>query len=174
MLYFALVIVTIFSLSIPAFASALEIEGCSVEIIPNEIIDEQLPAELLAALMENEIMPYGQSAPSSGNTYNLANGAYNFSVSTKLNTTIYSNYVFTGHGGSVSVYLNDTSTASGSYQFKIYKRGLIDTTVYTRTCNHDDTAKFTTNVGDADSKIFFAVVPKGTTYIGENSYIAKG
>ena len=147
--------------------------GFTVEIVPNEEIEATLPEHLRTAL-NDDVATYGISKPSSSNTYDLRNGKYNFSVDTVLETTIYSKYVFIGHEGNVEFYINDTSTDSGGYTLKVFKKGLIDTRIYSKTYNHDDEVSFTVPINDADAKIYFAIVPEGTTRIESNSYIAKG
>lgn len=147
--------------------------GFTVEIVPNEEIEATLP-EYLRDALNDEIATYGISKPSISNTYDLRNGKYNFSVDTVLETTIYSKYVFIGHEGNVKFYINDTSTDSGGYTIKVYKKGLIDTRIYSKTYSHDDAVSFSLSFNDADAKIYFAIVPEGTTRIGSNSYIAKG
>lgn len=162
------------SLVIPAFAEEVIEDDFTVEVIPNEEIEAMLPMYLREAL-NDDIVPYGTSKPSSSSVYDLSEGQYNFSVSTKLGTTIYSKYVFIGHGGKVKFHIYDSAQASGGYDVKIFKKGLFDTTVYTKKdCPHNDSVDFTVSIGDADAKIYFAIIPDGTTYIQSNSYIAKG
>lgn len=169
------VLISILSITCPVYAKSVENDGFTVETFPNEEIEATLPDYLREAL-NSEVATCGTTKPSASSVYDLtAKGKYNFTVSTKLNTTIYSRYVFTGHDGEVKFYLNDTSTDSGSYKVKIYKKGLVDTTVYTKSnCPHDDVTSFYVSIDDVDAKIYFAIIPDGRTYLGSSSYIDKG
>ncbi len=170
--------IVLFPGSIPVSAEEIKAsdslnDGITIEIVPNEVIEASLPAYLRDALNDDAVT-YGISRPGSNDIYNLSNGEYYFSVDTVLDTTIYSKYVFIGHDGKVNFYINDTSTASGDYTVKVYKKGLIDTTIYTRVCDHDASTSFGISFDDAEAKIYFAIIPDGTTRISSNSYIAKG
>lgn len=169
-----LALVLIMSCSTSAFAMETNEDNYTIEVVPNEEIDAKLPSYLVNALnTEGEVIPYGISKPSSDNVHDLSSGRYDFEVSTKLNTTIYSRYIFTGHEGSVTFYLNDSSTDSGSYTVKVYKRGIFDTVIKTKkNCEHGEVSTFTFSSIDPEAKIFFAIIPDGTTNI--SGYIKKG
>lgn len=169
-----LTIAAILSMAIPTFAKEVSEDDLIVEVIPNEVIEATLPENLRDAL-NSGIVPYGTSKPSSSSIHNFEeDGRYYFSVTTKLETTIYSNCVFTGHDGSVKFHIYDSSTDTGGYTVKVFKKGIIDTTVYTKNnCPHGESTDFYVSIDDPDAKIYFAIIPEGRTYIQDNSYIDK-
>ena len=132
----------------------------SVETVSAEEAEEKLPPEVYQALygdaFDDEISLYGLEEPKTSNQYNLREkGKYYFPVSTKLDL-IYSDYVFTGHSGHLTVFLKETSLGSSNYKFIVYRRGTlyfdteIDTYEFPRgseekgyiICNEDDLVYF--------------------------------
>ncbi len=148
----------------------------SIEVIPNEEADKLLPEclqEAIGLLSEEGVQPYGQDRPETSSTWNLGSkGKFSFSVNTE-GTTIYSPYVFTGHNGSVTVYLNETySKSSGKYTFKLYKRNSIfDTTLYTYEFDHGAEQTIEMNNFDKDDLIYISVTPNKKTVLSSDSYI---
>ena len=91
-------------------------------------------------------------------------GSYGFTVTSRLNTTIYSKYIFVGHNGTLDFSFYDSSDDGKGYTVKVYKKGLTTTTIATYSGTDGDSLSFSLSVAE-DAKIYFAVVPKGTTYI---------
>ena len=148
----------------------------SIEVIPNEEADKLLPEclqEAIRSLSEEGVQPYGQSKPDTSSKWDLGSkGKFNFSVNTE-GTTIYSPYVFTGHNGSVKVYLNETySQSSGKYTFKLYKRNsFFDTTLYTYEFDHGTEQTIEMSDFGEDDLIYISVTPNKRTVLSSDSYI---
>ena len=157
-----LAVIMIFAiLPVSAFAAETPKAPDSIEVVPNEVAEANLPQDLKDAL-NSKLVTCGTSKPSK--THDLSSeGSYDFTVTSRLNTTIYSNFIFVGHGGKIHFYFNDTSTDTKGYTVKVYSKGKL-TAIATYSGSDDDTLSFTLSV-DKDAKIYFAVVPKGTTYI---------
>lgn len=128
------------SLAMHAFASEIGDEGFEkapqitvlgenesvmrMEQISSEEANAGLPPELLDAIRSaqnyNEQTTYGVNRPSSSNVWNLySKGAYYFGADFNYGT-IYSNYVFTGHGGGLYFKCRDTSDEFGLYSISVY------------------------------------------------------
>lgn len=165
-------------LSLSVFAIPVKAEndnGFTVEIVPNAIAEADLPEALKAALNETVISPYGTAVPSGSKIYDLGNGPYSFSAYTKRGSTIYSNYYFIGHDGAIDGCIYDDSTASGSFTFKLYKKGLVTTTVYSKKCYNGEKNDLYCSFNDSNAKVYFAIVgDKSTVDISKESYIQKG
>lgn len=150
----------------------------SVDVIPNAEADSLLPDRLYDAVMFDTadvggISVNGLSVPDSDNKWNLnTKGEYDFSVDTS-GSTIYSNYVFTGHGGAVKVHLVETTTTSGQYTFKLCKRGFFNTTLYTYKFDHGVNQTINMDSFDSSDKIYFLITPNGSTKLSSSSYIKK-
>lgn len=153
-------------------AESFDNDDFTIEVIPNEEAEANLPEYLKDALNDN-ITTYGVFKPSSSSIYDLSTGRWDFWAYSKMNSTIYSRYVFVGHDGVVRIRMYDFSTDSGNYTLKIFKKGLIDTTVYSKVCAHDSLTDVTVNFGDSDAKIYIAVIANGITDI-QDAYIEKG
>ena len=172
----ALALVMCLSLCIPVFATprAEKDTGLvSVEIVSNEELMSMLPKEMADKLRDPApgIMPFGTEKPEYAWDF-LYEGKYNFSVTTSRDQ-VYSNYYFTGHLGTVSVHLEENSTSSsGSYKFKLYQKGLVDTTIRTYDFSRHATQDITVNDIDTNAKVFFGVDPWGNSIKIQNSYIA--
>lgn len=163
-------LVVISLLSCPCFAFAAETveNNITTEVIPNEVVEAPLPPHS-GNTLNGGIELYGISKPGDNDTYDLSSGRYDFTVTSTLNTTIYSKYVFTGHGGKLYFYFNDTSSDSNGYTIKVYKKGGL---IALKTVNGTDGNATTFSVStDEDAKVYFAVIPKGTTYI--SGYVEK-
>lgn len=174
-LFFAIMLI-LFS---PYPVNADELTGLdyTVEVIPNEEIEATLPDYLREALNDNNdsVVTRGVFKPDSDNVHNLTtDGKYSFYMESVLETTIYSNKVFTGHDGKIKFHIVDTSNDSGGYKVKVYKKGLFDTTVYTANCDGDTISDFTAEFDDVKAKVYFAIIPDGNTKIKSSSYIEKG
>lgn len=165
----------------PAFANASSAkEGLvSIEVISNEEADSLLPEYMTAAFDENNannvgnISTYALSYPSKENKWNLnQKGQYDFSVETH-GSKIYSDYVFTGHKGSVTVYLDETSSSSGEYTFKLCKRGLVNTTIHKYKFSHGVPQTIAMSGFDSDDLVYFIIDPNKYTYMTYDSYIKK-
>ncbi|MBR6095226.1 MAG: hypothetical protein IKP92_09440 [Lachnospiraceae bacterium] len=150
----------------------------SVEVISNAVADSMLPENLYQAVVaENNpgggISPKGLSEPDSNSVWNLnSNGQYNFHVNVTVGT-IYSNYVFTGHGGQVEVHLVENTATSGKYKFRLYKRGIFNTVLYTYQFDHGSVQTISMSSFASDAKIFFEIEPNGYTNLTNSSYIKK-
>lgn len=144
----------------------------TVEVLPNEEVEASLP-EYLQDALNDTITTYGAFKPSSSSVYDLSTGRWDFYVYSKMNSTIYSRYVFVGHDGAVRIRMYDFSTDSGNYTLKVFKKGLFDTTVYSKVCEHDSLTDVTVDVGDPDAKIYIAVIANGITDI-QDAFIEKG
>lgn len=159
---FCLAVIMIFAiLPVSVFAAETPKAPDFIEVVPNEVAEANLPQDLRDAL-NSDIVTYSTSKPSK--THDLSSeGSYDFNVTSIRNTTIYSNVVFVGHGGKIHFQFNDTSTDTKGYTVKVYSKSK-STAIATYSGADDDTLSFTLSV-DEDAKIYFAVVPKGTTYI---------
>lgn len=158
-----LAVIMIFAL-LPVSTLAAEPQKApdSIEVFPNEVIEANLPQYLRDAL-NNDAVTYGVSKPNT--TYDLASdGAYDFTVTSRLNTTIYSKYIFIGHNGTLDFSFYDSSDDGKGYTVKVYKKGTFDTTIATYSGADGDSLSFSVAVA-TDAKVYFAVVPNGTTYI---------
>ena len=125
-------------------------------------VEATLPQDLRDAL-NREIVTYGTSKPSKA--YDLSSsGTYSFDVDSVLNTTIYSKYIFIGHNGTLNFSFYDSSDDGKGYTVKVYKKGLTTTTIATYSGADDDTLSFSLSVA-TNAKVYFAVIPNGTTYI---------
>lgn len=134
----------------------------SIEDIPNEVIEATLPQCLRDAL-NSDVATCGTSKPT--DTYNLTTQKdYNFTVTSVLNTTIYSKYIFVGHNGTLNFEFYDSSNDGKGYTVKVYQKGFFTTTVATYEGTDGTSLTFPVNVA-SDAKIYFAVIPNGTTYI---------
>lgn len=176
---------------VTAFALSLVLLGCalpasanasctqeglvSIEVISNEEADALLPEYMTAAFDEDNadhsgnISTYGLSYPSKESKWNLnTKGQYDFSVDTQ-NSKIYSDYVFTGHKGSVTVYLDETSSSSGEYTFKLCKRGVINTTIHKYKFSHGVPQTIAMGGFDSDDLIYFIIDPNQYTYMTHDS-----
>ena len=56
--------------------------------------------------VQNDIIPYGTSIPSGSSIYDLSEGKYSFGIETE--SLYYSDYVFTGHGGRVTMNIKES------------------------------------------------------------------
>jgi len=149
-------------LPVSAFAAEKPKAPDSIEVVPNEVVEATLPQDLRDAL-NSEIVTYDQTKPSK--TYDLSSsGTYSFDVDSVFNTTIYSKRIFIGHNGTLNFSFFDTSTDGKGYKVKVYKKGKIDTTIATYSGADDDSLSFSLSVAK-DAKVYFAVIPKGTTHI---------
>lgn len=177
------VVIFIFAVSgIPQVVHAYETDCenglVSVEVIPNDEADALLPKNLYLAVNSiEEDYEYnstkGLSVPDASDIWNLtSDGQYNFTVNTS-GSTIYSNYVFLGHGGSVKVHLVENTSTSGKYTFKLYKRGTINTTLYTYKFDHGTTQTIEMDSFSSSDKIYFSIAPNGSTILTNSSYIKK-
>ncbi len=162
-----------------ASAETQSTEGLvSVEIIPNYIVDAYLPENLREAvaprnMISNDYSTRGTTVPSADSTWNLtSDGAYSFHVNSSTQT-IYSNYVFTGHYGSVKVYLDEISSTSGQYTFRLYKRGVFNTVLYKYKFDHGAEQTIEMSSFNSTDKIFFAITPDGLTQMSTSSYIMR-
>ncbi len=145
-----------------------------VEIYPNTEIEATLPAYLREALNSDAVItPYGTHKPSSNSIHDLNYSRYDFSVTSKLDSTIYSKVVLTGHDGRITFHIHDSSEAAGGYILRVYKKGVIDTRVYKTELAHGEIYDFSVDIKDKDAKIYFSVEAKGTTNI-TGSYVMKG
>lgn len=167
------------ALPVSANASNSEEGLVSIEVISNEEADAFLPEYMVEAFAEEtedvsgNVSTYGLSYPSKKDKWNLdTEGKYEFSVDTQ-GSAIYSDYVFTGHGGSVKVHLNETTSSSGKYTFKLCKRGLINTTIYKYEFSHGLKQTISMNDFDSDDLIYFIIDPNKYTYMASDSYIKK-
>ena len=83
----------------------------SVEYIPDDCEDSSIPDEVMEKLtcdsVQNDVVPYGTSIPSGSSTYDLSSRKYSFGIET--DSLYYSDYVFTGHGGSVTMNLKNAT-----------------------------------------------------------------
>lgn len=167
--------------ALPASASAANPEEglISIEVISNEEADASLPEYILETFEKDandssgNASTYSIKIPSKDDKWNLkTSGQYKFHVNTQMET-IYSAYVFSGHGGSVKVHLDETTSSSGNYKFKLCKRGLINTTIYTYKFAHGVEQTITMNDFDSDDLIYFAIVPNAHTILSSDSYIKR-
>lgn len=158
-----LAVIMIFAiLPVSAFATETPTAPDSIEVVPNEVAEANLPQDLKDAL-NSKFVTCGTSKPSK--TYDLSSeGTYSFPVDSVLNTTIYSKYIFVGHNGTLYFSFNDHSNDGNGYTVKVYKKGLVTTTIATYNGADDDTLSFSLSVA-TDAKVYFAVIPKGTTHI---------
>ena len=138
----------------------------SIEVIPNAEADAMFGDGAL-------VSPYGLSVPSKSDVWDLdTDGIYYFSVDAE-GSTIYSNYVFSGHSGSVKVYLDEKkSSTKDKHTFKLCKRGTFNTTLYTYKFAHGTTQSIEMTC-ESDDLIYFSVTPNGDTFISSTSYIKK-
>lgn len=192
------------SCCVPAFATTIQntevaltptitVEGenarlVSVEYIPDDSEDMQIPEEVQSAFWEatqednsNTATPYGTGIPKASNKHDLSKSAYYFKVDSTY-STIYSNYVFTGHGGSVTMNISDASETPGAKEFlvKVFVRGWLGTgtLVYQIALNRNtQNNRFTVKDLDSDDLVYFTVSPEGQGRLylpSGNNYICKG
>ena len=151
----------------------------TVEIVPTFIVERDLPDNLKAALHSSRTGTCSASKPDFDNIWNLtSNGQYSFKVNTsKYNNTIYSNYVFSGHGGKIKGYIKDYTTKThkdDAFKFKLYKTTGLITKIYSVTCKNGGHASISHDIGDSDTLVYFACVADETTMNIYKSYIEKG
>lgn len=159
---------TAFVDSMPTFF--VEGDGCrivSLEYLSNEDAEKGLPDAMKAALnapSSKDYSPYGTSIPSSSSTWNLSLSAYSFTVDTTY-SVIYSNYVFTNHGGTALLRCHDTSGTANmgtEYYATIFVRtrtgGTLAGTI--AMIRGSDSALYVNNLNDSD-KIYFSINPDG-------------
>lgn len=143
----------------------------SVEYILDSSDDTQIPEEVQTAFLQatqedeaNTAVPYGLGIPKASNKHDLSQSAYHFMVDTTYNV-IYSNYVFTGHGGAVTMNIQDASETPGAKEFlvKVFVRGWLGTgtLVYQLAINRNSSARFTVRGLDSDDLVYFTVSPEG-------------
>lgn len=175
---FLAVVMMLSIFSLPALADGYEKysdNGFTVEIVPNEIAEKELPEDLLAALHSETYNTHGATAPTEKSLWNLSSKEYTFHVKTqKDKNTIYSNYVFTGHDGKITVSFTDYVTDSGKFTFKVYKRGLISTRIYQVDCENGSTKSYDIDIKDADALVYFSFTSTSTTMDIDNGRVVKG
>lgn len=151
----------------------------SVETISNEEADNQLPEEMQQALGNSDVSPLGVDVPSADVLWDLTeDGPRHFHASVTFLYPIYSSYCFTGHNGAIKLEVyEDTEVASGkTFDFVIYKRGLINTKVYTFVCFYYAGNTISRIDGfDADDLIYFKIEDnlRSDIHITNDSFIAK-
>lgn len=157
-----------FADSMPSFR--VEGDGCriiSLEYLSNEEAEEGLPDTMKAALYApspSDFSPYGTKIPSSSSTWDLSSSSYSFSVDT-TNSVIYSNYVFTNHGGTALLRCYDTSGTANmgtEYYAKIFVRNWAGGTLAGTfsMVRGSDSALYVDNLRESD-KIYFTIDPNG-------------
>lgn len=187
LLYTVVLVCLMVTLVIPAFAVETDDIQCtdcnqylsSVEIISNSELVKELPSDLAKNVeyyMKYGTLPStvtrGSSAPDEGNQWDLRyDGKYYFEVITS-STPVFSNYVYTGHDGSVTMYLDEIADSPSKYTFKLYKTERFNTEVFVYDFPHNETQKFELVTFDSDDFIFFSIIPNGTyTELSKSSYI---
>lgn len=168
-------------LALPVLAeeySGFTVENGSytVEIVPTFIVERDLPDNLKAALHSSRTDTYSASKPSFDNIWNLtSDGRYNFTISTQFDkNTIYSNYVFSGHGGKIVGKVYDYVETDGKFEFRLYKTTGLITRICTIKCKNNDSTKISCDIEDSNTLVYFACKSDNTTMDISNSYIEKG
>lgn len=148
----------------------------TVEIVPTFIVERDLPDNLKAALHSSRTDTCSASKPDFDNIWNLtSNGKYSFSVSTQFDhNTIYSNYVFSGHGGKIVGKVRDYVKTDGKFEFRLHKTTGLITRIYTVKCKNNDSTKISCDIDDPNTLVYFACKSEDTTMDIANSYIEKG
>ena len=97
-------------------------QGYADSAIPYEVREKLFVGPSL-----DQVTPYGTGIPSGSSTYDLSNGKYSFGVETE--ELYYSDYVFIGHGGKVTMNIRESCGLATSELFlvRIYVRGWLGT-----------------------------------------------
>lgn len=155
----------------------------SVEYIPDDCEDSSIPDEVMEKLtcdsVQNDVVPYGTSIPSGSSTYDLSSRKYSFGIET--DSLYYSDYVFTGHGGSVTMNIKESCGIATSAEFlvRVFVRKWLGTgTVVGQVAvKRNNSGTLTVDDLSESSKVYFTVSPEeqGTVRLSSlYNYIKKG
>lgn len=148
--------------SIPLSVSATEIEDTTifsgdVRLLSVEVMSNEDAEALFQETINRNRSAYGNRIPTS--TYDLSQGDYYFDGT--YNSVFYGDWLFTGHNGSLQFKFFENSYNNGDFILKVFKKGLLTTTVYNAGVSRD--ANSTVNIStSASSKIYFLIDPDGT------------
>lgn len=160
----------------------------SIEYIPDAESEGVIPQIVMSAfantdMEDNGIVPYGTGIPSGSSTHNLSDeGAYHFRVDT-TNSVIYSNNVFTGHDGAVTLDITEACGTATSQEFlvKVFVRNWngTGTTVGQVAIQRNSSGSITVDDLGANDKVYFTVSPQGAGRVflpkrTDTNYIRKG
>lgn len=161
-------IVLLLGIAIPASAAEVNVaemnddlelssnvELLSVQVLPNEEAEALLLEEISSA--RNSDVPSVYAIPTT--EIDLSEGDYDFDGT--YSSTFHSKYLFTGHDGKLQFKIFENSENDGDFIFKVYKKGLINTTIYNAGVARDDNSTLTFKDLKTTDKFFFIVYPDG-------------
>lgn len=157
------VIVLLLGISIPVSAAEMNadielssnVELLSVQVLPNEEADMLILEEINS--IRGGDMPSVYAIPTT--SFDLSTEDYEFDGT--YSSTFHSEYLFTGHNGKLQFKIFENSENDGDFIFKVYKKGLFNTTIYNAGVARDDNSTLTFKNLDATDKFFFVVYPDG-------------
>lgn len=145
----------------------------------NSIIPDVVMQKLTCDSDQNDITPYGTSIPNGSSTRDLSSGKYYFGVETT--SLYYSDYVFTGHGGSVTMNIKESCGLATSAEFlvRVFVRGWLGTGTVVGQVAVKRNSSGTLTVDDLSesSKVYFTISPEDQGLVDLSSlhnYIEKG
>lgn len=160
----------------------------SVEYIPDDESEGVIPQDVMSAFANtdrgnSDLVPYGTGIPSGTSTYDLTDeGPYYFRVDTS-SSVIYSNKVFIGHDGAVTMDITEACGTLTNQEFlvKIFVRGWTGTgTLYGQVAiERNSSGSITVDDLGTNDKVYFTVSPQeaGRVYLprrDDSNYIRKG
>lgn len=131
------------------------VELISVQVLPNEEAEELLLEEINS--IRNGDVPSVYAIPR--DEIDLSTQDYGFDGT--YSSTFHSEYLFTGHNGKLQFKIFENSENEGDFIFKVYKKGLINTTIYNAGVARDDNSTLTFKELEKTDKFFFIVYPDG-------------
>lgn len=149
-------------------------DNCENSIIPNEVMEK-----ITCDPVQNDIIPYGTSIPSSSSIYDLSEGKYSFGIETE--SLYYSDYVFTGHGGRVTMNIKESCGLATEAEFlvRVFVRSWrgTGTVVGQVAVKRNNSGTLTVDDLSESSKVYFTISPEEQGLVDLSSlynYIKKG
>lgn len=155
----------------------------SVEYIPDDCENSIIPDEVMEKFtcdpVQNDIIPYGTSIPSGSSIHDLSKGKYSFGIETE--SLYYSDYVFTGHGGSVTMNIKESCGLATDAEFlvRVFVRSWLGagTVVGQVAVKRNNSGTLTVDDLSESSKVYFTISPEEQGLVDLSSlynYIKKG